>query len=171
MIQLALFFAKESQKHHRSELQGIQQNCVGSPACRHHLLGAVSLSLSCAINARVGGKRNNFFLFPFTSAAQEQTEKKNWEHCCRDQKPFSTGSDLVLSFLLEGEKTLKGTLSKLLSLKIDLPWQCSHLNGLILRSANSLSSYTHTPILSSIEKHWHSTAQRTSQSTKTPLGH
>lgn len=46
------------------------------------------------------------------------------------------------SFILtRGRKTLKGTLSKLLGLKLALPWQCSHLDGLVLRRANSLSPH------------------------------
>lgn len=142
---ISTFFAQESQRHYGSELQGIWQNCVGLPACIHYLVGAVSLSLSCAINTggAGGGEKSPFLSSPLLLLAQEQKEKNFWEHCCRDQKLFSTGSDLVLSFLLEGKKPLKGTLSKLLGLKIDLPWQCSHLDGLILRSANSLSPYTH----------------------------
>lgn len=81
-----------------------------------------------------GEGRNQHFSHPRYLCCTRAKRKIIWEHCCRDQKPFSTGSDLVLSFLLEGKKALKGTLSKLLGLKIDLPWQCSHLDGLGLRS-------------------------------------
>lgn len=115
------------------------KNCVGLPAGIHYRVGAVSLLLSCAISI-VGEITVSFF--PFTSAAQEQKKIIFLRTLSQGSKAFFYRLWPSSFIPTRGKKTLKGTLSKLLGLKIGLPWQCSHLDGLILRSTDSFPMQT-----------------------------
>lgn len=112
----------------------------------HTLSGGCCQSLTFLCNKH-WGEEITISLFPFTSAAQEQKEERILRSLLQRSKAFFYCLWPSSFILTKGEKKtkkkLKGTLSKLLGLKIDLPWQCSHLDGLISRSANPLSPYTH----------------------------
>lgn len=137
--------------------------------CTHTLAAGCCQSLAFLRKKHCGGKSP--FSLPLFLCCTRVKKKKIYiflRTLLQGSKAFFDWLWPSSFILTRGRKTLKGTLSKLLGLKLALPWQCSHLDGLMLRRANSLSPhrlwYVH-PSQALIPRAW-----RTTQSTRSLSG-